>query len=48
MARSKSKGLPIHGWLSLDKPEGMTSTEAVARVRRITQAISDAMSQVST
>jgi tRNA pseudouridine55 synthase len=38
MARSKRKGRPIHGWLSLDKPEGMTSTEAVARVRRITQA----------
>jgi tRNA pseudouridine55 synthase len=38
MARSKRKGLPINGWLSLDKPEGMTSTEAVARVRRITRA----------
>jgi tRNA pseudouridine55 synthase len=38
MARSKRKGLPIHGWLSLDKPEGMTSTEAVSRVRRITRA----------
>jgi len=38
MARTRRKGLAIHGWLSLDKPEGMTSTEAVARVRRITQA----------
>jgi tRNA pseudouridine55 synthase len=38
MARSKRKGLAIHGWLSLDKPQGMTSTEAVAQVRRITQA----------
>jgi tRNA pseudouridine55 synthase len=38
MARSRRKGLPIHGWLSLDKPAGMTSTEAVARVRRITGA----------
>ena len=38
MARARRKGRPIHGWLSLDKPEGMTSTEAVARVRRITQA----------
>jgi tRNA pseudouridine55 synthase len=38
MARSRRKGRPIHGWLSLDKPEGMTSTEAVATVRRITQA----------
>jgi tRNA pseudouridine55 synthase len=38
MARARRKGHPIHGWLSLDKPEGMTSTEAVARVRRITGA----------
>jgi tRNA pseudouridine55 synthase len=38
MARARAKGLPIHGWLCLDKPEGMTSTEAVNRVRRITQA----------
>jgi tRNA pseudouridine55 synthase len=38
MARARSKGLPIHGWLCLDKPEGMTSTEAVNRVRRITRA----------
>lgn len=38
MARSRRKGLPIHGWLSLDKPAGMTSTDAVARVRRITRA----------
>jgi tRNA pseudouridine55 synthase len=38
MARTKRKGRPIHGWLSLDKPQGMTSTEAVACVRRITQA----------
>jgi tRNA pseudouridine55 synthase len=38
MARARSKGLPIHGWLCLDKPQGMTSTEAVNRVRRITRA----------
>ena len=39
MARSKRKGLPINGWLSLDEPEGMTSTEAVATVRHgITRA----------
>jgi tRNA pseudouridine55 synthase len=38
MARARRKGRPIHGWLSLDKPEGMTSTEAVACVRRITGA----------
>ena len=38
MARTRARGLPIHGWLCLDKPEGMTSTEAVSRVRRITEA----------
>ena len=38
MPRARSKGLPIHGWLCLDKPAGMTSTEAVTRVRRITRA----------
>jgi tRNA pseudouridine55 synthase len=38
MARARLKGRPIHGWLALDKPEGMTSTEAVARVRRVTGA----------
>jgi tRNA pseudouridine55 synthase len=38
MARARSRGQPIHGWLCLDKPEGMTSTEAVSRVRRITRA----------
>jgi tRNA pseudouridine55 synthase len=38
MARNRPRGLPIHGWLCLDKPHGMTSTEAVNRVRRITQA----------
>jgi tRNA pseudouridine55 synthase len=38
MARARSKGRPIHGWLCLDKPQGMTSTEAVNRVRRITRA----------
>lgn len=32
---SKRKGSPIHGWVVLDKPDGMTSTEAVARVKRL-------------
>ncbi|MHA1132782.1 MAG: tRNA pseudouridine(55) synthase TruB [Alphaproteobacteria bacterium] len=32
MARRR-KGLAISGWLILDKPEGMTSTKAVSRVR---------------
>lgn len=37
MARRK-KGNPVHGWLVLDKPSGMTSTQAVGAVRRIFQA----------
>lgn len=35
---ARRKGRPINGWLCLDKPEAMTSTEAVSRVRRITDA----------
>jgi tRNA pseudouridine55 synthase len=35
---TRPKGLPIHGWLCLDKPAGMTSTAAVSRVRRVTRA----------
>lgn len=31
----KHKGNPIHGWLALDKPAGMTSTQALGRARRI-------------
>ena len=34
MARRR-KGSPIHGWLVFDKPQGMTSTQAVSRVRHI-------------
>ena len=37
MARRR-KGLPIHGWLVLDKPQGMTSTQAVSRVRHLYSA----------
>jgi tRNA pseudouridine55 synthase len=37
MARRR-KGRPVHGWLILDKPVGVTSTNAVARVKRIFQA----------
>lgn len=33
MGRRK-KGLPVHGWVCLDKPYDMTSTTGVARVRR--------------
>jgi tRNA pseudouridine55 synthase len=38
MSRARRHGRAIHGWLCLDKPEGMTSTDAVGRVRRITGA----------
>jgi tRNA pseudouridine55 synthase len=34
----KRKGLPVHGWVILDKPDGVTSTQAVARVRRVFDA----------
>ena len=37
MARRR-KGRAITGWVVLDKPAGMTSTDAVARVRRALQA----------
>jgi tRNA pseudouridine55 synthase len=37
MARRR-RGRPIHGWIVLDKPAGMTSTSAVAAVRRRTGA----------
>jgi len=37
MTRRK-KGKPVHGWLVLDKPEGMTSTQAVGAVKRLFEA----------
>ena len=37
MTRRK-KGNPVHGWLVLDKPVGMTSTQAVGAVRRLFDA----------
>ena len=37
MAR-KRKGSAVHGWVVLDKPKGMTSTQAVTRVRRLFDA----------
>jgi tRNA pseudouridine55 synthase len=37
MAR-REKGRKVDGWLVLDKPVGMTSTEAVARVKRLFDA----------
>ena len=37
MVRRK-KGNPVHGWVVLDKPVGMTSTQAVGAVRRLFEA----------
>jgi tRNA pseudouridine55 synthase len=37
MARRR-KGQPVHGWLIFDKLQGMTSTKAVARVKRLYDA----------
>jgi tRNA pseudouridine55 synthase len=37
VARNR-RGNPIHGWLVIDKPVGMTSMQAVSRVRRATGA----------
>ena len=37
MGRRK-KGDPVHGWLNLDKPAGLTSTQAVSRARRLFNA----------
>jgi tRNA pseudouridine55 synthase len=34
----RRRGRPIHGWIVLDKPAGMSSSQAVAAVRRITGA----------
>lgn len=37
MARKK-KGDPVHGWINLDKPVELGSTEAVSRIRRLFNA----------
>ncbi len=37
MGRRK-KGAPVHGWVVLDKPQGVTSTQAVAIVKRVFDA----------
>ncbi len=34
----KRRGRPVHGWVVLDKPVGVTSTQAVGKVRRIFEA----------
>ncbi len=36
--RQKKHGRPVNGWLVLDKPEGVTSTQAVAICRRVWDA----------
>lgn len=38
MTRRRSRGRPVHGWLVIDKPEGLTSTQALARARRLLDA----------
>ncbi|MBT8442314.1 MAG: tRNA pseudouridine(55) synthase TruB [Gammaproteobacteria bacterium] len=38
MGRRKRKGQPVHGWLIVDKPTGMTSTAVVNTVKRLTDA----------
>lgn len=35
MSQRRKKGRPVSGWLILDKPLGMTSTQAVSVVRRL-------------
>ncbi len=34
----RKKGNPVHGWINLDKPAGLTSTQALGRVRRAINA----------
>ena len=38
MANRKRKGRPVFGWLILDKPAGMSSTQTVATVKRLFRA----------
>jgi tRNA pseudouridine55 synthase len=37
MGRRK-KGNPVHGWVIVDKPQGLTSTQVVAKIRRVFDA----------
>ncbi len=34
----KKRGTPIHGWINLNKPVGVTSTQAVGKIRRALNA----------
>jgi len=38
MGKRNKKGDPISGWVNLDKPYGITSTQAVGKVRRLLNA----------
>jgi tRNA pseudouridine55 synthase len=38
MANRKRKGRPVSGWIALDKPVGMTSTQAVSAVKHLFKA----------
>ena len=39
MARNrKKKGLPVHGWLNVDKPVDITSTQVVGKLKRLFNA----------
>ncbi len=38
MGRRRKSGRPVHGWVCLDKPSDMTSTQAVGRIRRLFDA----------
>jgi tRNA pseudouridine55 synthase len=35
----KRRGVPIHGWLIIDKPSGISSNDVVGRVKRATNAV---------
>ncbi len=39
MTMAKRKGEPVHGWLVLNKPTGITSTKALAMARRLLNAV---------
>ncbi|HOV04473.1 MAG TPA: tRNA pseudouridine(55) synthase TruB, partial [Kaistiaceae bacterium] len=38
MGRSRKRGRDVSGWVILDKPVGMTSTQGVGAVRRLFDA----------
>ena len=38
MSRQSRRGEPVHGWLILDKPEGISSAKAVAAVKKLSNA----------